>query len=152
MKNIPLLFLILFILFLFFVVYSNYSKKKEPMDTEPDDTNNELISEVQQVLTQMSSDIYESVSSLVRIKTQEAEEAVETDLNELEDVVKTIGNEQNEDADEELDDLKNYINSELQKIEATAIANKETSRSGVSFEIDNDREKVISIVNKYINN
>ena len=90
MKNIPLLFLILFILFLFFVVYSNYSKKKEPMDTEPDDTNNELISEVQQVLTQMSSDIYESVSSLVRIKTQEAEEAVETDLNELEDVVKTL--------------------------------------------------------------
>ena len=152
MKNIPLLFLILFILFLFFVVYSNYSKKKEPMDTEPDDTNNELISEVQQVLTQMSSDIYESVSSLVRIKTQEAEEAVETDLNELEDVVKTIDNEQNEDADEELDDLENYINSELQKIEATAIANKETSRSGVSFEIDNDREKVISIVNKYINN
>ena len=152
MKNIPLLFLILFILFLFFVVYSNYSKKKEPMDTEPDDTNNELISEVQQVLTQMSSDIYESVSSLVRIKTQEAEEAVETDLNELENVVNTIDNEQNEDADEELDDLENYINSELQKIEATAIANKETSRSGVSFEIDNDREKVISIVNKYINN
>lgn len=152
MKNIPLLFLILFILFLFFVVYSNYSKKKEPMDTEPDDTNNELISEVQQVLTQMSSDIYESVSSLVRIKTQEAEEAVETDLNELEDVVKTIDNEQNEDADEELDDLENYINSELQKIEATKIANQETSRSGVNFEIDNDREKVISIVNKYINN
>ena len=152
MKNIPLLFLILFILFLFFVVYYNYSKTKKPVDTEPDDTNNELISEVQQVLTQMSSDIYESVSSLVRIKTQEAEEAVETDLNELEDVVKTIDNEQNEDADEELDDLENYINSELQKIEATAIANKETSRSGVSFEIDNDREKVISIVNKYINN
>ena len=152
MKNIPLLFLILFILFLFFVVYCNYSKKKEPMDTEPDETNNELISEVQQVLTQMSSDIYESVSSLVRIKTQEAEEAVETDLNELENVVNTIDNEQNEDADEELDDLENYINSELQKLEATAIANKEKSVQGVNFQINNDSEKVVSIVNKYINN
>ena len=64
----------------------------------------------------------------------------------------TIDNEQNEDVDEELDELENYINSELQKIEATKIANQETSRSGVNFEIDNDREKVISIVNKYINN
>ena len=152
MKNIPLLFLILFILFLFFVVYCNYSKKKEFMNTGSQESNDELISDVQEVLTKMSTDIYESISSLVKVKTEEAEEAVKSDINELENVVNTIDNEQNEDVDEELDELENYINSELQKIEATKIANQETSRSGVNFEIDNDREKVISIVNKYINN
>ena len=152
MKNIPLLFLILFILFLFFVAYCNYSKKKEFMNTGSQESNDELISDVQEVLTKMSTDIYESISSLVKVKTEEAEEAVESDINELENVVNTIDNEQNEDVDEELDELENYINSELQKIEATELANQETSRSGVNFEIDNDREKVISIVNKYINN
>ena len=70
----------------------------------------------------------------------------------LRHVVNTIDNEQNEDVDEELDELENYINSELQKIEATEVANQEISRSGVNFEINNDREKVVSIVNKYINN
>ena len=107
------------------------------MNTGSQESNDELISDVQEVLTKMSTDIYESISSLVKVKTEEAEEAVESDINELENVVNTIDNEQNEDVDEELDELESVLSQFEKNKETLCIAFYEDNNQTLSQIVKN---------------
>tara|TARA_A100001015_G_scaffold295156_1_gene373840 strand:+ start:814 stop:1290 length:477 start_codon:yes stop_codon:yes gene_type:complete len=158
MKNIYFLILILIIVLLFGYVFY---KMKEPMDNENENENEDekisdpkLVSELQEILTKFSSDIYYSINKLISTKTKEGEEAVENELNEIKDKLDAIDNDQeltHEDIDKKVDELLNYIDSEIMKYDATEYERNKDSQQGIGIELADQRDKVVSIYNKYIN-
>jgi len=129
----------------------------EPMEDSPgeesqnNDSNEDQqkVSRLQEIMTKFSSDIAENIRKLISTKTSEGEEKVTQDISNKDQQIQNI-----------MDDAKNTnqnidsktLKDKIQKMileEETRIREEQTSQ-GVNIEILNEQEKVLSIVNKYI--
>ena len=120
-------------------------------ESQNNDSNEDQqkVSRLQEIMTKFSSDIAENIRKLISTKTSEGEEKVTQDISNKDQQIQNI-----------MDDAKNTnqnidsktLKDKIQKMileEETRIREEQTSQ-GVNIEILNEQEKVLSIVNKYI--